>query len=388
MFKRIRSNTGSALLISLLLIGLLSLLGIMATDNSNTEMTLSYNESSQQSAFYVAEAGAKRAFIALKDSNAWRAGYANQGFGDGAFSVTIRDSVSVPALKDTVVIVAQGKVREAQAVVELWTVSEVLHPFTYGMFAGQWITFDRNGCTDSYASDSGTYAATLKTTDGSIGSNGAINIGKNVIVGGDAYTATGGSIALGTGAQVLGDTSTKKDSVNLDIIPQSEYDWAKTVSKATTGLSGTGYAYDAGTQALTTGASGTVTFQSGVYYFSSITLGALSNIIIAPNAQVTIYVTGNIQFGQTCKINGGGVPSNLQIWSKGSLGFDQGCSFYGTFYGPNGAIQYDQTTQVYGALVGKTIKLDQSACFHYDRSLSRTGHGAAGNMLAVAWRQI
>ena len=268
MNANIKSESGSALLISLLLIGLLSILGILASNNSNTEMTMSYNESNHQAAFYVAEAGAKRALLDLNTSNSWRTGYAANGFGDGNFTVALRDSAMTPALKDTVIISSTGSVRESQAGVELWTVPEYRYPFRYGMFAGQNITFDQGGCTDSYASDSGTYAATMNTTDGDIGTNGTLTIGKQVTVGGDANTATGGTITIGAGAKVLGDTSTKKDSVILNAVPQSEYDWATSVSNAPAGLSGAGYAYNAGTKTLTTGASGTVTLQSGVYFFS------------------------------------------------------------------------------------------------------------------------
>jgi hypothetical protein len=79
----------------------------------------------------------------------------------------------------------------------------------------------------------------------------------------------------------------------------------------------------------------------------------------------------------------------LQIYSQnGSLDFSQYNNFYGTFYGPNGDIQFDQTSNVYGSVVGNTIKLDQDACFHYDKSLSRTRHGTTGEMIVVAWRQI
>ncbi|MBI5266274.1 MAG: hypothetical protein HY851_03475, partial [candidate division Zixibacteria bacterium] len=121
--------------------------------------------------------------------------------------------------------------------------------------------------------------------------------------------------------------------------------------------------------------------------FSTMTLGKNSSVVLAPGANVTIYMGGDIQYGQYSYINDGGVPNKLQVYSQGSLKFNQGCSFYGTFYGPNGDIQYDQTTNVYGSIVSKTIKLDAGACFHYDRSLSRVRHGVTGRMLAVAWKQ-
>ncbi|MDM7974328.1 MAG: hypothetical protein QUT27_14915, partial [candidate division Zixibacteria bacterium] len=67
---------------------------------------------------------------------------------------------------------------------------------------------------------------------------------------------------------------------------------------------------------------------------------------------------------------------------------DQGNIFCGTFFGPNAHIQYDQTTQVYGALVGNSIKLDKGACFHYDRNLAKIRHGTTGEMIQVAWKEL
>lgn len=388
MKARIISQSGSALLIALLLVGLLSILGIMASDNSNTEMTMSYNESNHQSSFYVAEAGAKRAFLALNANYKWRGGYADQPFGEGTFSVTFRDSLAAPALNDTVIINSWGLVKEAEAGVELWTVPEYYYPFKYGLFAGQSILIDQNVRTDSYASDSGTYATTLLQSDGDIGSNGTIAVGKNASVGGDASTAIGGTLTIAKPGQVLGDTSTTKDSVKLDIIPQSEYDWAKTVSNVPGGLSGVGFTYDAGSKALTTANNAIVTLQSGVYYFSSIDLAQHANIVLAPGAQVTIYMDGDVTFGVNSTVNNLGTPSNLQMYSKiGALKFYQQNSFYGMFYGPKASIEWDQTTMVYGSLVGANIHVDQFGRFHYDRSLSRVKHGVTGKMLMVAWRQ-
>ncbi|MBI5266273.1 MAG: hypothetical protein HY851_03470 [candidate division Zixibacteria bacterium] len=388
MSRRLATQKGSALLVSLLLIGLLSLLGIMAADNSNTEMTLAYNEVNHQSAFYVAEAGAQRAFIALNNLYTWRTGYNNQGFGDGSFSATLRDSLITPALNDTVIITARGEVKEALAEVELWTVPEYHYPFTYGLFAGAKITLDQNARTDSYASDSGTYAATVLNTEGSIGSNGAIVLGKNSDIGGDASTANGGTITIGVAAKVQGDTSTAEDSVELNIISDSEYVWAQTISNAPAGLSGSGYTYNAVTKALTTSNNANVILQTGVYYFSSIDLAQHANIVLAPGAKVMIYMDGDVTFGVNSTVNDGGLPTNLQMYSKnGSLKFYQQNSFYGMFYGPKSAIEWDQTTMVYGALVGSDVHIMQFGRFHYDRSLSRVRHGVTGRMLAVAWKQ-
>lgn len=388
MKSMLKSQRGSALLVTLVLMGLLSVVGYMAIDNSNTDIAISFNDSHQQSAFYVAEAGAKSAFVAINGDNSWRKGYADAQFGDGLFTVSLDDSTTDATLIDTVVIQAHGAVHSSVADVEIWTVPEYLYPYRYGLFAGSNIAFDQNACTDSWASDSGTYALTSTKDEGDIGTNGNITVGTGVVVGGDASTAEGGSITISGSGDVLGDTSTTKDSVILDAVPDAEYVWAKSVSKATTGISGSGYTYNNGTKALSGGANSNIVLQSGVYYFSSISVGQGSKISIAPGANVQIYVENDIFLAKNSQVNNLGVPSDFQLFSRlGTLDFNQGNIFYGTFYGPNGHVQFDQTTQVYGSVVSKTIKLDQSACFHYDRALGRTRHGTTGAMLAVAWRE-
>ncbi len=389
MDRFIQNEKGSAILIVMALVAMLTGVAIMSVDRSNTDLELSYNQLHEEMAFYLAEAGIERAVYEINKDNGWRAGYDKLALEGGYYTIKVSDSTADSSLIDTVILAGEGIYNTSTTKLESWLVPVYNYPYKYGMFAGDSLNFDKNTCIDSYSSDSGTYAATQITKDGDIGTNGNIMTSTGVTIGGDAKTAEGGTITLGAGSKVLGDTSTTQDSVKLAIIPDSEYDWAKSVSSAPAGLSGAGYTYNAGTKTLTTGASGSVILQSGTYYFSSITLGKLSNIVLAPGADVTIYVTGDVLLGQYSNVNIGGNPLDLQIFSqKGSLGFSQYNNFYGTFYGPNGHIQFDQTTNVYGSVVGKSIKLNQGACFHYDRSLSRVRHRTTGEMLVVAWRQI
>ena len=384
-----KSQKGSAIIIVMGLIAMLTAAAIMSVDRSNTDLELSYNQLHEEMAFYLAEAGLERAVFEINEDNDWRDGYDKLALEGGYYTINITDSTVDSALVDTVILNGEGIYNTTKTEMESWLVPEYTYPYRYGMFGGDSLKFDRNGCVDSYNSDSGTYAATRDTLNGDIGTNGKIITSTNVIIGGDAYTAEGGSITLGGGSKVLGDTSTTQDSVKLDIIPQTEYDWAKSVSNAPGGLSGTGYTYNPGTKTLTTGSSGNVVLQSGVYYFSSITLGKLTNITLAPGANVTIYLKDNFQLGQQCNINAFGDPGAFEVFSQnGSLNFNQNSRYYGTFYGPNGTIQFDQTTQVFGSMVGKSIKLDQGACFHYDRNLSRSKGRKTGDMLVVAWRQL
>jgi hypothetical protein len=257
------------------------------------------------------------------------------------------------------------------------------------MFGDSWINLDRETCTDSYNSDSGTYAGTMLDSLGDIGSNGTVTSSKDVNFGGGIQVATDGGISLGVNNTVNGDTTSTADSVNLEAVPQAEFDWARDNSQALAGLSGTNFTYDHVTKTLYVGAFGNVNFDGGVYYFSSIVLDQGSVITIDVNESVDMYVTGDITLNQSSTINDGGKPSDMMIWSQGSnLTFLQDNVFYGTFYGPDAHIQYDQTTQVYGALVGGSIKLDKAACFHYDRSLGDYKKGYLPGMDRFAWGEI
>ncbi len=389
MIKYTENQKGSALLIAICLTMMLALIGIMAVKNSDTDIDLSFYKVHSEKAFYIAEAGVKRAFVVLNDTNSWRAGFDTVSFGNGTYDVNLVDSAINVALFDTVLVQATGLFDDAVSEVELTTVPEYIHPFAYGLFGEAGIVFDKNTCTDSYNSDSGTYAATVLDSLGGIGSNGTVTSSKDVNFGGDVSVATPGGIDLGLFNTVNGDTSSTVDSVELDIIPQSEFDYANANNTAPGGLSGANYTYDPVTKSLITGSTGNVVLTSGVYYFSDITLGQSSTFTLAPGAAVTIYVTGDIILGQSSTVNDGGSPLDLMIFSQGSkLQFDQDNIFYGSFYGPDADIQYDQTTEAYGSLVGGTIQLDAGACFHYDRSLSKITKGTTGEIILVAWREL
>ncbi|MBU8933397.1 MAG: hypothetical protein KOO62_05255 [candidate division Zixibacteria bacterium] len=386
MISILFNQKGSALLIALMLLGMLSLLGLAAIDKTNTDIDLAGNDATAKGAFYVAEAGVKMALVTLNTDDTWRAGFTNVKYGGGFYTVTLVDSTGDSTLFDTVLITSTAVVDGGAAAVEYETIPVYKTPFSFGLFADAGIFFDRNTCTDSYNSDSGTYATTVLDSMGDIGSNGTIGSSKDVNFGGSINVATAGGITLGSGNVVNGDTSSTVDSVDLDLIPSSEYDWARTNSIATIGITGSGFTYNNGTKDLTAGSYSNIVLSSGVYYFNDISLGQGSNLSLAPGANVTIYVNGDIHLDQASTMNDGGAPSDLMIFSRGSaLTFNQDNIFYGAFYGPNAHIQYDQTTQAFGSLVGNTIKLDKGACFHFDRMLGSFTKGTTGEMIAVAW---
>ena len=378
---------GSAILIVMALIAMLSAAAIISVDRSNTEIDLAYNQLQDDRAFYTAEAGLQRALAQLRADNSWRNGYYRQVLEGGYYTTSLTDSSTQPGLVDSIIIKSTGQFTGAVSHVELWVTPEKSYPFKYGLFGESGVTLKQDACTDSYNSDSGTYAATVLQEQGSVGANGPISLSQGATVGGDAVCATDGGISIGPSAQVWGDTSSTADSVNLDIIPDSEYNWAKSVSNAPAGLSGTNYTYNSNTRNLDVKSNGILTLQSGVYYFSSLSAQQNGQIVLAPNAEVTIYVTGNLTVQQDGGINVSGSPADMIIFSKGNnFMLMQDAKFYGAFYGPNVKFIGRQDMGLYGSIVASDISMGQDACFHYDRDLSKYTKGTTGKINVLAWR--
>lgn len=381
------NNRGVALLVVLALIIALSAIALISVNRSDTGIDLSYNQMHSEQAFYIAEAGYEHALQELTVDYDWRAGFDITKHGTGAYLVFVTDSIATPALAETVFVVSQGMVQGGRAEINAWMRRADIHPFEWAMFSKDSMFLDRKACTDSYNSDSGSYAATLKTDDGDIGSNGNITISKFASIGGDVKTASDSGLYIATPVTITGDTATGEDPVYIDTLSDAEFAWAESVNAAPPGLSGS-YSYSPATDALTIGAFDTLTLSSGVYFFSTIYFDKESVLELAPGANVTIYMTANMTFDANVDVNKGGSPADLQFYSKGTqLDLDQSVEFYAGFYGPNAQIYVDNTAEVYGSVLGSSVMLDIDACFHFDRDMRKVVRPASGLIETVAWKE-
>lgn len=244
MSIRLFQERGTAILIVMALIAMLTAVGIMSVDRATLDIDLSFNQLSEEQAFYVAEAGLQHGLAELNRDFTWRTGVNTFTVGDGFYIVTVIDSTTDTLLADTVILRSRAVVNAAAAAVEGYIVKSPPIPiFKYALFAGDSLRMDQASCTDSYNADSGTYAATVDTLGGDIGSNGFLDLQGGAVVGGDAST-DGETITYGGGATVLGNTTSSADEFPMDLIPQSEYDWAEANSGAPSGFIGSGYTYN------------------------------------------------------------------------------------------------------------------------------------------------
>ncbi|MCP4705189.1 MAG: hypothetical protein GY865_11305 [candidate division Zixibacteria bacterium] len=381
----INNEKGSAILIALSLITMLTMVGMFAVNTATTDIDLAFNKIHADESFYLAEAGAKRAVYEIQKNANWRTGFSDEQFGGGVYNVVVIDSSVDAALDDTLIILADGWTTNAQANIEITMHTDAFNPFLYSMFGDGSVDIRNSFKTDSYNSDSGSYAATQLDSMGSVGSNGNIIVKNGAFVGGDVVTSLAGGASVNPGATVTGDVADDVPEVDLPLIPQSEFDWADANNSAPAGLSGS-YSYDMMSGDLET--NGNLVLADGVYFFSSITLKNNSSLTLAPGANVTIYVTGDMEFKNSGSVNPTGEASDLVIYSQGDVVLKNSGDFTGVFYSPEGDADLRNSGEFFGSIIADDIICHNSARFHYDRNLESFSKDGGGSMAVVGWREL
>lgn len=124
---------------------------------------------------------------------------------------------------------------------------------------------------------------------------------------------------------------------------------------------------------------------SGAGYIELMVLGKLGggDITIPPKVSATVYVTGDVDFGNS-DINSNSassqVASHLIIYglntaSNASYSASGNAKQILAFYGPNYAINFNGNVDTYGAIVGKTFSIagGGNGGLHFDESLLQSG---------------
>ncbi|MCX5706278.1 MAG: hypothetical protein NTW13_01175 [Candidatus Omnitrophica bacterium] len=414
------NKRGVALIISYMVIAVLTVLGAAFMLRSISEGRISNNYLQSNQALWLADAGIQKAVWELNKnscvgcsqcgtvtpcanctcSSASKCVSGTLGsFGDydatiDSANTTITSIGSVPSRS-----VANKVTRSVKVTLTGGSV------FSYASFAQGSISISPNTLVDSYNSSLGDYGIGNTGSNGDIGTNssasGAITIGNNVSIYGDASTGPSGTITQGSNTQISGST-TNTNNVTLtpvvvpsnltsltnagDLFPAHGTATSKTLSAGN-------YKYSS----VNIPGNGTVTINGTVNLYltgsSSISTGNNVNIVVASGAKLTVYVDGKVDISNNAIVNNiSKIPANFQIYStySGASGvlLDNNTEFYGAVYAPTTSVSVSNNVGVYGAIVGQTVNLANNSSVHYDEALRQvTGQGSSGYTISD-WQEI
>ncbi|HUU45450.1 MAG TPA: pilus assembly PilX N-terminal domain-containing protein [Acidobacteriota bacterium] len=378
----IGNERGAAMLIALGILMMIGLIGAAVVQTSSTDMGIAENYQHDLRSFYAAEAGVEHTYGVLRDTVGWRDGFTDQSFAGGSYTVTLVDSAVVGALEDTIIVTSTGMYSGAMSMVEV----KLAHarPFQWAAFAKDYMMLCGNTYTDSYDSDSGTYAGTMRLEDGNVGSNGLIDICGSADINGDAGTSEPGGLDIRGAADVSGDTTTGAPVHIFDPVSQSAVNDARNNSMAPAGLSGS-FTYNGGTRNLRLTPGNTMTMAAGIYYFNDVTVNGTINLV--PGAQVEVYIVGDIKMQAFASVNMSGNPIDMIIYGVGpDIQFAAGAEITCVLYAPDVDIHLTGGCDFYGAFIGNVAHDAGGSNFHYDRSLGRMELDKILNK--VSWREL
>ena len=224
--------------------------------------------------------------------------------------------------------------------------------------------------TDSYSSDEGPYSPSAARRNGSVCSNGSIEVIGNARINGNANPGRGHETTVTGNAQVTGNTTPRQRPLTLPLVDPGDAEFINDNDLITAHSSGRGRAVspldDDGNFSLT----GNTTYDllPGTYYLNNLTLSGQAALNIS--GPTVIYLTGDLDTAGGRLANDTGIPGNLKILMTGGTARLTGnIDFHAVIYAPNTDVTITGTGSLYGAVVGKTLDMRGTGDVHYDEAL-------------------
>lgn len=232
-----------------------------------------------------------------------------------------------------------------------------------------------------FAQESVTLASNLNI-EGDVGTNGthpgALTIGNNTSVNGDAYCGPGGdpdeAIQLNGTAQVLGERRAADEARDFPSILPPE------------GLINRGEFY-VKSDLVTIGEDGLylsfiVDKDSVVEFVGDVTLHVIGPFSLGSNTELriselgslTLYLSGSMLLNSNCSVNNSlQDPTKLILLGTddfvGGVTFDSNTPFYGAIYMPMVDLVFSSNIEFFGSVIGKSIVLNSNVDVSYDEEL-------------------
>ncbi|MBN1932208.1 MAG: pilus assembly PilX N-terminal domain-containing protein [Desulfobacterales bacterium] len=425
----LKQQDGSAMVIALMMMALLSIIGINAVTISSTEQQISVNAETQKMAFYDADSGVQYTLGSIE--NALENGVPNvlptsigssvaytYGTPAGFFFNISNISMTGSNVYSFTSTGNSGNAHiDAQAVISVTFRKGATNPIEFAAFGDEKLDTKNGGTTQSYDSSSAdptkndpshpsfqsTHEADVGSNDWLVTHNGAMIDGDGVFGEQDDGSATqdgihGGTIFYGTAGVDAG----RIDPDPLGINSGGVYDpttYSASNDNATHAtINGAFIAGD--TISTSNGDNVTLTGKVGGsnFYFTSVELK--NNVTLVINTTlgpVNIFLdgggatTGTIFDAKNSSItNTSGNPTDFSIYSNSAqkIDFKHGSEFRGFVYAPLGDIDMKNSSAVYGALWGKTVDIKNSGTLYYDAALSDKYIVTTNDVSLLSWEEV
>ena len=226
--------------------------------------------------------------------------------------------------------------------------------------------------TDSYNSNNGPYNAQVGGTNASVCSNGDITLSGQATVRGNATAGPNSQVYQSGQTTVLGTVSSATAPFP---VPSVNVGNAATVNdNGSVGLSSENKNPLSSSDDFTLSGQETITFNSGTYYFKSISMSGDSAVNINANSgPVIIYVTDQLSVSGQGFLNQSSTPANLRIFVTGSsVNYSGNSDFYGVLLAPDAQVNISGQAHYYGTVIGDEVVVSdqKQGGFHYDEALA------------------
>ena len=224
---------------------------------------------------------------------------------------------------------------------------------------------------DAFDTDFDIKIGTTSTADG------RIPIGPGTVIEGDAFVGVGGDPdkVIGAGGTITGKKFSLQEEIDFPVItPPSLPDTGMALSANSTTI--TINPTKSGTYTGINLSSGILEVKGGdveLYITGNIDMGNSCEIIVRSGSSLTLYVDGNINADNSNGFNNqAGNIKDFQLFATGTeqvFNIKAKSSIFGTIYAPDVDINLYPNAEMRGAIVGKNITFKSGSSFYYDEAL-------------------
>jgi len=310
------------------------------------------------------------------------------------YSYTVTKITTADSNDDIYSVTCTGKYGLARRTVK--STLEMRGVFEYAIFTLGSLTLKSGTTITAYnqdADDPPLQIGTNSTSSGAITAKTGVTIDGDVVVGpgGDPDVVINNTTEAAISGQTYPSLITHK-TPNINV-PQSLVDMVSSGIINTSATISSPAKYDSINLGGATGSDPNkidkVIIDSNIkiYITGDLKLGNGDEVIIQPDASLTVFLGGNLYVDNSGAINNlTKDPKKLKIYGLDTctnIDFKNSGTFYGAVYAPDADIHLYNSFTLYGAVVGKSFLQDMNANFYYDMSLREAAPHEIGVQLVV-----